>query len=124
MVSKIFITFISLLILSGCGLGDYTQSLANGYYYNDWGRKFITYKNAENDESVVIDSEVINYQLENNILLVSQVPKMLESGNSQLVFWLINTNSGEALQFGKKEDFIIAAKSKGLSIEVFDKIVH
>lgn len=124
MANKIFIIFLFLLIVSGCGLDDYSQSLTNGYYYNDWGRKFVTYKNTENNESVVIESEVINFQLENNILLVSQIPRMLEDKNSQLVFWLINTDSGEALQFEKKEDFILAAKNKGLSIKAIDKITN
>ena len=124
MVNKIFIIFLFLLMISSCGLDDYSQSLTNGYYYNDWGRRFITYKNTENNESVVIDSEVINFQLENNILLVSQIPKMLENKNTQLIFWLINTDSGETLQFEKKEDFILAAKKKGLSIKAIDKITN
>lgn len=122
--NKIFIIILSLFIISGCGLGDYAKPLVNDYYYNDFGRKFITHKPNEGDELVVVDSEVVSYQLENDLLLASQAPGMLEGENAQLVFWLIDTSSGETLKFKNEETFMITAKSKGLSISVIEKITH
>lgn len=124
MVNKIFAICLLSSVIIGCGLDDYSQPLMNGYYYNDWGRKFITYKDAENSELVVIDSEVINYQVEDNILLVSQIPKMLEEKNNQSVFWLVDTISREAFKFEKKEDFVFAIKNKGLPTTIIDKIIN
>lgn len=124
MVNKIFVVFLLSSIIIGCGLDDYSQSLMNGYYYNDWGRHFITYKDTKNSELIVIDSEVINYQIENDILLASQIPKMLEEKNNQFVFWLVDTKSKKALKFEKKEDFVFASKNKGLSTTSIDKIIN
>lgn len=124
MVNKIFVIFLLSSIIIGCGLADYSQPLMNGYYYNDWGRHFITYKDTKNNELIVIDSEVINYQIEGDLLLVSQIPKMLEEKNKQFVFWLVDTKSREALKFEKKEDFILAVKAKGLSITAIDKLIN
>lgn len=72
----------------------------------------------------MIDSEVINYQIENDILLASQIPKMLEEKNNQFFFWLVDTKSKKALKFEKKEDFILVAKNKGLSTTFIDKIIN
>ena len=124
MVNKNSIVFLFCLILSACGLSDDTTQITTQYYYQDWGRKFITYKTALNQEKIVIDSEIVHYQLQNDIILAVQKPNLLESGNQSLVYWLINTTSNDIQSFNNKTAFIQASAKLGLSVDNFLKNVN
>lgn len=116
MGSRLLFVFIICTALSGCGLGDTTDFLANGYYYNDWGRKFITHKKAATgQDSIVIDSEIISYVLDNDVLAAVQLPELLETGNTKPVYWLIDTRSEKIESFTDCSSFRIATTQMGLS---------
>lgn len=115
MGNKLILIISLILGLVGCGSDDYSKSLAGGYTYHDWGRRFITLKIHQNkEESLVIDSEVTDYQLKNNWLIVTQVPNQIELGNEKPIYWLIDINTKKTQQFLEKADFTQALRYEGL----------
>lgn len=87
--------------LLGPGVGDFTESLANGYeyYYAGGNERMIVYTGNERPETIVIDARVDDYRVVGDRLLVVRRPREIyQDGDvtkSKLFlkceYWVINT---------------------------------
>jgi len=87
-----------IMSLTACGTKDGAEALGKGYYFNTWGNHFISRKSLfENKESIIVDSQVINYSLkQHKYLLVEQIPELAQQQWQKHIYWLIDMETHQS----------------------------
>lgn len=105
-----FFVFLYLLAsqLLGPGVGDFSTSIANGYKYEYLGgnERVVVYQGEERSNTIIIDSRVDDYFIENNNLLVARRPREIYKDHgitksrlsNNCEYWVINIKTHEVKQ--------------------------
>lgn len=104
----LFLAFLGILYLFltnylGPGVGDFSESILNNYFYNDSGHfeKTIVYLDKEGRPQIVIDARVDDYKLEGENLYVARRPREVYKEenvvksrlSSECEYVFVNTNT-------------------------------
>jgi len=104
---------VLLVFTVGCGRGDVSIEIKNGYEFSDSGgmEKMIIYRHNLFDEEIIIDARVDSYKTEGNIIYVARKPREIfwimnhqipDSKLSSICeYWEINTKSHQVIRIDK-----------------------
>ncbi len=110
----------------GPGLGDFSDSIINGYTYDyvDNDEISISYRGEETQNGIVIDSRVDQFRVEGNKILVARRPRetYIDRGfakgrlTDKCEYWVIDTSSHQVQKLNESSK-IQDLFCKGLAME-------
>lgn len=99
----------------GPGVGDFSDSLINGYQYDYSGgdERMIVYRGGERPNTIVIDARVDGYKVVDERLLVVRRPREIYQDDgitksrllNECEYWVINLNSHQVERTQQSNEF-------------------